>query len=87
MCFSNMFKQMLVENQIDTIPDWLIKDMGEWLNGKNESLEVLMDMVENYRMDYFKKDRSKYPGATWDKQKNKEVVDKSFVTDVFNNIV
>ena len=74
----------MIENQINTIPEWLINDMNEWLKDKDESLEVLMDMVRNYRMDYFKKDTSKYPGSTWDTRKNKGSISDSFVINIFN---
>ncbi len=86
ICFSNMYKQMLVENKINVIPEWLIEDMENWLKDKNESVEVLLDMVKNYRMDYIGKDTSKYPGTKWDKPKNKGKVDDIFVRNVFNSI-
>ena len=81
-----MYKQMLVENKINVIPEWLIEDMENWLKDKNESVEVLLDMVKNYRMDYIGKDTSKYPGTKWDKPKNKGKVDDIFVRNVFNSI-
>ena len=85
MSYNKKIKQMLVENKTNRIPDWLVKDMESWLMGKEDTFETLLDMISNYQMCPFKKDASRYPGSTWDKNSNNVPLDNNQIKYIFNS--